>query len=207
MHTIRMTGFEAYKLYLSLKSHFSSKTYDYFKYNGAVKAKLESFENRKDKYFFSKLSKKKDVLGFLVSLFVYGKKDQWIGDIIRNEESEELFTKWQKVKQSITYVFTNDLDNLKEDFQSNFDVVDDQHPYLLKLLIGEHIHIETFIILNDIVRFVPAWNKNLKDDVLWSEIRLKCKKYHPFMEYSKEKCTQILVDKFSLSGIINKTLS
>jgi hypothetical protein len=198
MHSLKMTGFEAYKLYLALKAHFTSKTYDYFQYNGAVSAKLDSFEKRNDKYFFTKLSKKKDVLGFLVSLFVYGKKEMWIGDIIRNEEQEDLFLKWQKVRQSITYVFSNDLDQLKEDFLSNFEIKDGQHPYLLQLLLGEHIHIETFIILNDILKFVPFWNKYMQDTVLWPEVKLKCKKYQPFMEYNREKCLQILVDKFNL---------
>lgn len=200
-----MTGFEAYKLYLALKNHFNSKTYDYFKYNGAIKAKIESFENRKDKYFFTKLSKRKDVLGFLVSLFVYGKKDLWIGDIVRNEEQEEIFLKWKKVKESITYVFENDLDLLKEDFKENFVIEEGQHPHLLKLLLGEHIHIETFIILNDIIRFVPGWNKKLVDDHIWSDIRLKCKKYHPFMKYDKQKCINIIVDKYNLKGMINNS--
>jgi hypothetical protein len=198
MHSLKMTGFEAYKLYLALKTHFTSKTYDYFQYNGAIKARIDSFEKRKDKYFFTKLSKKKDVLGFLVSLFVYGKKEMWIGDIIRNEEQEDLFLKWQKVRQSMTYVFSNDLDQLKEDFISNFEIKDGQHPYLLQLLLGDHIHIETFIILNDILKFVPFWNKHMQDTVLWPEVKLKCKKYQPFMEYNKEKCLQILVDKFNL---------
>lgn len=198
MDTLKMTGFEAYKLYLALKNHFTSKTYDYFKYNGAISAKPNSFEQRNDKYFFSKLAKKKDVIGFLVSVFVYGKRDSWIGDILKNEEYEENYLRWQKVKESITYVFTNDLDHLDLDFGKNFIVEEGQHPYLLKLVIGGHIHIETFIILNDIIRFVPAWNKQIVDKVLWPEVKLKCKKYHPFISYDKQKCKSILVDKFGL---------
>jgi hypothetical protein len=200
MYSLKMNGFEAYKMYLALKSHFSSKTYDYFKYNGSTRAKLETYEQRKDKYFFQKLAKKKDVMGFLVSLFVYGKKDLWIGDIVRNEEIEELVIKRQKVKESISYVFSNDLDRLHEDLKSNFEVVDGQHPYLLNLLIGDHIHIETFVILNDILKFVPYWNKHISDQVVWPDLRLKCKKYQPFMEYDKDKCFKILVDKFGLKG-------
>ncbi len=198
MHTLKMTAFEAFKLYLALKNHFSSKSYDYFKYNGSIRARIATFEKRNDKYFFAKLSKKKDVLGFLLSIFVYGKKDMWVGDILKNEEQEELFLKWQKVRQSITYVFSNDLDQLKEDFYSNFKVENGQHPYLLQLLLGDHIHIETFIILNDLIKFAPLWNKQMNDDVLWPEIKLKCRKYKPFMEYDREKCLQILVDKFDV---------
>ena len=52
-------GFDAYKTYLAIKQHFTSG-YDYFKYNGKVKAKIESFLKRKDKFFFRKLQKRYD---------------------------------------------------------------------------------------------------------------------------------------------------
>lgn len=195
---LRMDGFEAYKHYLALKNHFSSKTYDFFKYNGAVKAKRESYETRNDKYFFQKLAKRKDITEFLVSLFVHGKKDMWIGDIIRNEESEQVFLKAQQIKQSLTYVFMGDLEKFNDDLVSSFVVEDGQHPHALKLLLRDDIHIETFIILNDIMRFTPSWNKQITEQTIWPQVRQKCKKYHPFLEYDKEKCTNILVDKFNL---------
>lgn len=198
MFALRMDGFEAYKHYLSLKSHFTSKTYDYFKYNGAVRAKRDAFEKRNDKYFFQKLAKRKDITHFLVSLFVYGKKDMWVGDIIRNEESEQMYLKWQRVRQSLTYVFMSDLEKFNDDLVSSFVVENGQHPHALHLLLSDQIHIETFIIMNDILKFVPSWNKNIVDTIIWPEIRQKCKKYQPFMEYDKEKCKNIVVDKFDL---------
>ena len=39
-----MTGFEVYKMYLSLKQHFTKPDYDYYKYNGKVRANEKSFE-------------------------------------------------------------------------------------------------------------------------------------------------------------------
>jgi hypothetical protein len=197
-YSLRMDAFEAYKHYLALKSHFTTKTYDYFKYGGAVKAKRESFEVRNDRYFFQKLSKRKDITDFLVSLFVYGKKDMWIGDVVRNEESEQMYRKWQKVKQSLTYVFMSDLEKFNEDLVSSFIVEDGQHPHALKLLMREEIHIETFIILNDIMRFTPSWNRQIVEQNIWPEIRQKCKKYHPFLTYDKENLKKILVDKFNI---------
>lgn len=198
MYALRMDGFEAYKHYLSLKSHFTSKTYDYFKYNGAVRAKRDAFEKRNDKYFFQKLAKRKDITNFLVSLFVYGNKEMWIGDIVRNEESERMYLEWQRVRQSLTYVFMSDLEKFNDDLVSSFIVEGGQHPHALRLLLSGDIHIETFIIMNDILRFVPTWNKNINDPIIWPEVRQKCKKYQPFMEYDKEKCKNIVVDKFDL---------
>ena len=52
-----MSPFEAYKLYTAIKNHFTTESYDYFKYNGKVRASEHTFETRKDKYMFYKLSK------------------------------------------------------------------------------------------------------------------------------------------------------
>ena len=49
-------GFDVYKTYLAVKLHFTSDTYDYYKYDGKVNAKLDTFTKRKDRYFFHKLS-------------------------------------------------------------------------------------------------------------------------------------------------------
>ncbi|NBX48524.1 hypothetical protein EBT25_01060 [bacterium] len=197
-YSLGMDAFEAYKHYLALKSHFTTKTYDFFKYNGAVKARRESFDVRKDKYFFHKLSKRKDITDYLVSLFVYGTKDSWIGDIVRNEENEKQYKQWQKVKESLTYVFMSDLEKFNDDLVSSFIVEDGQHPHALKLLLRKEIHLETFIILNDIMRFASTWNREIQDQIVWPEIKQKCKKYQPFLQYDKEKLKKVLVDKFDL---------
>ena len=52
-----MTGFEVYKMYLSLKLHFTTDTFDYLKYGNAAKASQQSFDGRRDKFFFVKLSR------------------------------------------------------------------------------------------------------------------------------------------------------
>lgn len=198
MYLFNMDGFEAYKQYLALKSHFTTKTYDYFKYGGAIKAKKDSFDCRRDKYFFTKLARRKDLTGFLVAMFVYGKKDLWVGDIVRNEETENLYRKWSKVKESLTYIFMNDLEKFNEDLVSSFVVVDHQHPHALKLLLRDEIHIETFIIMNDILRFTSSWNREMHDPIVWPEIRQKCKKYHPFLQYDKDKLKSIVIERFDL---------
>ena len=197
-YSLGMDGFDAFKLYLALKSHFTTKSYDYFKYNGAIKARREKFETRNDKYFFHKLAKRKDIVNFIVSLFVYGKKDLWIGDIIRNEESEEQYRKWLRINQSLTYVFISDIEKFNDDLISSFVVTDGQHPHALKLLLRDDITIETFIIMNDLMRFASTWNRQIVEKTIWPEVRLKCKKYQPFLSYDREKLKEIVVDRFGL---------
>lgn len=196
--TLRMDSFEVYKMYLALKSHFGTKTYDFFKYNGQVKANRTTFESRRDRYFFEKLSKRKDVKEFLIAIFAYGKKDMWVGDIVNNEELDTLYRRWQKVNQSLTYVFMSDLEKFNSDLVSSFVVQDGQHPHALKLYLQDQINIETLIILNSIMKYTPHWNKKIAETIVWPEVRNLCKKYQPFMTYDQDKCRDILVDKFDL---------
>ena len=69
----KVEPFEVYQKYLSLKQHFSKKDYDYFKFNGKVRASASSFEKRKDKHHFirlSKIYKDEEITKFFVSNFV-----------------------------------------------------------------------------------------------------------------------------------------
>ena len=54
-----MTGFDCYRTYLAFKNHFTKDNFDYFKYGGKTNATTTSFNKRKDKYFFEKMSRQK----------------------------------------------------------------------------------------------------------------------------------------------------
>lgn len=191
-----MDAFQAYKTYLALKSHFSNGYYDYFKYNGRSRASLKSFDARRDKYFFTKLANHKDVVNFLMSNFLEGKLD-WVGDLVNEEVAEKNYRAWKKRIESLTYVFTNDLDKLNDDYNSNLTVVEGQHPLLLKLLLRQEIAPETFLILNDITPFFSCWNRRIEDKIIWPATHLKMKKYRPFFTIDLEKYKKIVLKRFS----------
>ena len=82
-----MEGFDVFKTYLALKLHFTSKTYDYHKYEGKVTAKLDTFTKRNDRYFFYKLSKKykaSEIEDFFVANFIKNDRN-WIGSLLNND--------------------------------------------------------------------------------------------------------------------------
>lgn len=194
---LRMDAFEAYKVYVALKNHFTSPTYDFFKYGGRTKAGHRSFDKRPDKYFFHKLSKRKDVVDYLVANFVYNDNvSAWIGNLLNNEESDKCYTKLVKTRESLSYIFTNDLDRLEPEFDKNFQIVDGQHPKLLKLYLRQEISIETLIILDDLVGYMKAWNKRIDDGILWPSVYMKCIKFRPFFQYDRDKMKQIVINKF-----------
>ena len=189
------TGFAAYSLWNALKLHFTSDSYDYFKYNGKTNVSKQTFTTNKSKYQFYKLSRKYDLVelkNFYVANFIQGKGD-WVGDLL--QDGDENYTKWQKRNQSLTYLFEQDIIRLLVEVESPnklLTVEDGQYLILLKEMTHNDTNIETVCILNDIMNFLPMWNKKISDDVVWPSLKRRIEKYTPFLTYDKEKFKLIL---------------
>lgn len=190
-------AYQMYVYYLAIKRHFTSN-YDFHKYNGKINASVTSFETRKDKFFFYKLSKKTDAKNFILANVVEN-PNIWVGDIV-GEKGDAVFMEWKKRQQSISYVFKSELSNLDEDFDSNLIVKDGQHPKLLRLYINRTISKETLIIVDDLTNVFSYWNNKLVDKIIFPDILNTCNKYKPFLEFDRNKMKNILVDIFATTA-------
>ena len=131
-----MSGYDAYCEYISLKNHFTRDNYDYFKYNGKIRTSVSSFNKRKDKYWYEKLSRQKtdeEVKNFFIANFVQVDDPGrlWIGELSRNGEA--YYIEWIKRQQSLKYLFKEQAEQLLS--QGNLNEVLDasrQHPPILK---------------------------------------------------------------------------
>ena len=188
-------GFELYSYYIALKKHFTS-TYDFFKYGGKMRLTVDSFERRKDKFFFYKLGKRKDCKEFLLANVIVD-PDVWIGNLVDSKDADEIFREWSKRQQSLGYVFSNELDELNEDFNSNFVVVDGQYSRVLQLYNMKRLSIETLVILDDLTGCFKYWDKNINDTIVYPNINKIVKKYRPFLNYDKVKMKKICLDKYT----------
>lgn len=192
---MKMTGFECYKTYLALKHHFTSETYDYFKYNGKTRANEQTFKTRKDRYFFESMSRKRsdeEILNYFLSNFVYSTDPSklWIREIIKNGEGH--FTSWKRRKESIAYHFENELEEvLKDDIDTAFTCKNTTHSPLLKKHLSGKVSIETLIILDRIFRFKKDYDKTLSDPI-WKMVSSKMEKYSPFLTIDAEKFLKIV---------------
>jgi hypothetical protein len=181
---MKVTPYETYQTYLSMKSHFTNPKYDFFKYGGKSRATVSSFNKRKDKYWFEKTSRKysdQEILDFLLSNFITANNPQnlWIGEIINSGERN--YSEWMKRQQSLTYLFKEQLEGLLS--EKKLDEVFDcskGHPPILKKYLGGDLSLETLIILEKIFSFVKKFDKSIKDPV-WETVSLKIKKYIPFI--------------------------
>lgn len=191
-------AFEAYKLYVALRSHFTTKYYDFAKYDGRVRATKASFLKRSDVYWFHKLAQHSDKTSFLVANFAYGESD-WIGNIVQNANAEKHYMQYCRVRDSLTYEFKKDLSLLNPVFDQNFVVEEGQHPHLLKLLLRKQINLETFTILENLCQFSRKWSRRITDPIIWPSIHFKVSKFKPFVHYERDKMKKIVVDLFSNS--------
>ena len=193
--SMKVTPFETYQTYLSMKSHFTNRKYDFFKYGGKSRATMSSFNKRKDKYWFEKTSRKysdEEVLNFLLANFVNADTPQnlWIGEIINS--GERTYAEWMRRKQSMTYIFKEQSEKLlsETDLEKLFNC-SKGHPLILKRYLGGEINLETFTILEKIFSFVKDFDKKL-DDPVWESVSLKIKKYLPFININVFQYKKIL---------------
>ena len=191
----KVTPFETYQTYLSMKSHFTNPKYDFFKYGGKSRATVSSFNKRKDKYWFEKTSRKysdQEILNFLLSNFITANNPQnlWIGEIINSGERN--YSEWMKRQQSLTYLFKEQLEQLlsEKKLEEVFDC-SKGHPPILKKYLGGDLSLETLIIMEKIFFFVKNFDKKIKDPV-WETVSLKMKKYIPFININTMYYKKIL---------------
>tara|TARA_B100001939_G_C16919943_1_gene608801 strand:- start:1137 stop:1724 length:588 start_codon:yes stop_codon:yes gene_type:complete len=191
--------FESYKLYNALKLHFESDSYDAFKYNFKTSVTPKSFFNRKDKYFFAKLANtyEDNLRDFYVANFI--KDVKYVGDML-NEGGDRNYKENRKIKESLHRVFEVDINTLSSqdiNFDKYFISEDGQHPLIIKTWMQEEISLETVVILNSILGFIPRESSKISDTIIWPDIRRKIEKYSPFVNYRRDVCIKTLKKSFT----------
>jgi hypothetical protein len=189
-----MSGFEAYKIYVALKNHFTKEGYDYVKFNGKAKLKQSSFDSRKDKVFFEKLAKHADLENFLIANFIENNR-LWIRDLAYSEDAEKRYASWKKRTGSLTYNFKKDLNKIINEPAGNH-----QHPVALRLYLANEINLESLCILLTITRSIEEWNDKLQYDPIWDDIKLRVLKYTPFIKYDKNKIKEVMYELYRMQA-------
>ena len=193
---MKLEPLSCYKTYIALKNHFTQNNYDYHKYCGKSRASLKSFYNRKDRFWFEKISRQKsdqEIIDFFVSNFVSCNDPQslWIGEIIK--EGEQNYLNWAKRSQSLSYIFKEEIGSIftAKNFDQMFEIKNGQHPQVLKEYLKHNISIETLIILDRVISFKSNFDKKLEDPI-WNFVSMKMFKYSSFLHIDMFKFRKIL---------------
>jgi hypothetical protein len=192
---LKLDPLNCYKTYLAIKNHFTNKTYNYFTYNGKVKANIQSFYKRKDRFYFEKMSRQKsdeEIVNFFVSNFASCEDPQslWIGEIIKDGEGN--YKNWMRKTQSLSYIFKDEVSILNsKNFDEMFKIEGNRHPKILKEFLQKKISLESMIILNTIIGYKKQFDKKLQDPV-WEFVSMRIEKYTPFLHIDENKFKLIL---------------
>lgn len=179
-----MDSLQVYQLYLSLRLHFTRPDFDITKSRKGVKVSREAFLKRKDLFALRKLAETKtktEIIDFLVANFVSG--NQWGG--VFDTEANEVYAEWQTRMQKLGYTFKQDIQTLYADGDP-FEVIDGQHPKVLKLYLGKKISLESIAILAKIGIIENTDYSSLSNDFIWNDFVHLVKKYKPFVKIDKD---------------------
>ena len=183
---MNQTPYEVYVTYLALKQHFSNEKYDFFQYNGKIRASIATYNKRNDRYFFEKLSRRynqQEIIEYFVASFIASETpaNLWIGDL--RSKGDEVYTSWKAKISALSYRFSEDLKKLTENHHLYECVQFDgsRHPLIIKAYLKNDLSLETLFILEDIIHFMQ---KSEYDPII-TAINFKIKKYRPFFEYKK----------------------
>jgi hypothetical protein len=187
-----MTGYDACKMFQALKFHFFKPSYDYIKYSGGVSLKVETYnakrsdeKNRYDR-LVKKFPVKEDLENYIVANILERaeKASWWIGNLA-GEEAQDCYRRWQGRVEAIQYNLINELKRLLErhdSFNALFVCDENTHPEILKAHIRGEVSLETFVVLDICLNFIPRIDQKLGDDRNWMQVKGKAIKYKPFLE-------------------------
>jgi hypothetical protein len=191
-------GYDSYVMYTGIKLHFTTKSYDYFKYSGKINVSKDTFLTKKDKYHYYRLSRKYkplDFRDFLVANFLY-KSNIWVGELL-DDEAHSRYNQYLKINQSLAYHFEQEFGKLLDTVNTPnelLQVIDGQYPILLQSCLQNTVSIQTVTVLNDLLNFIPVWEKKISDDIVFPEYANKIKKFAPFMQYDRVKMKRTLIN-------------
>ena len=189
-----MESYEVYRLYMAIKLHFTTDSYDISKTKGHVKNCKEAFLKRKDIFAFRKLGEKyskKEIIDFLVANFTRGDKYGGVFD----RESEEFYHEWKIRQQKLSYVFSQDISSILSESEKTgedpFTTSSGSHPIIVRLYLGGKISLETLIILDKLFDFRYSIDTSLEYDFVWKEVSRLIRKYRIFVKIDKDKFLQL----------------
>lgn len=193
----------AYRMYLAVKLHFLTDKYDLREQNARVRINHKTFQERNQEVLYAKFADmfddKTEMAQYLVSNFAYG---AWGNtDIVSGtSEARKNHKEWKRRKESITQVFKNDLNKIRLEFEKNNmvsilkDLEEDcpRIPYLFQMFIGNHITLETLIIIDSLHPYLHIWKKNM-DNLFGDELR-RLVKSKRFVKFDEAKLKPIFME-------------
>jgi hypothetical protein len=185
---------KCFSLYIGIKTHFTNEKYDAIKHHGRTSAgTAKTFEARHDKGLFVMLAKQfkspQQAASYFVANIAYGN----LYPVTDVDVGMENYTNWQKKRQSLTKMFTDDLSFLVNTGMTYKELMsfEDGIPPLFVLMKNGKINIETLAIMNTIENFVDTWKSV---NPIWKDDFLRVAKLGSFVRFDTAKFTNLFIN-------------
>ena len=196
-----MDGYDAFQYYMALKLHFSKDSFDVFK-TPKIKCTPQIFEKRNDRFLFEKIAKKhpvdRELIQYYVANFAYGNTNF----VYNEEESISCYFEWVKRKESMTKLFSDDIDRIVNYVQKNkfnkeevLNFTFGTPSVILSLYLGKHISIETVRIIDDFLGIIDKWKSAEFTTSFWDSDICRIAKLKRFIRYDVNRIKPI-IDSF-----------
>lgn len=188
-----MKPIEAYKLFQSIKWYYEKESYDYFKYRGKVAIKQETFDTKRDKYFYYKLSKIPNLEFYLAcNLFLDSKL--WVGNILEEKYRTHARVR-EGVVKAIDVKFRDDISRY-DSYNDMLIVRSGNYPKIVQDYLDMKVNPETIAIVDVICNeaIFPYWSKKCNDIYVWPDTQARIQKYGRFLSIDKERMKEIADD-------------
>ena len=188
----KLDAISVYSMYTALKLHFTTD-YDYVKYNGKIrKISPETFDKKRSKYLFYKLSNKypaEELESFLISN-LNKNPGMFVTDVF-NDNAISNYREYKKFCSAPVEYFIDDIEKLFLPTKTpleNFECFDKYTcPRVLSEMVGERFSKYSFAVLLDVlpVDYVAYLDK--QDIHIWKEVRKNVLDIRPFLKYDTNK--------------------
>lgn len=187
---------DAYKIYTSLRLHFTTDNYDIRsgitprRPKAGVKA---SFKKKLEVLMKQYNYNQDEFINYLVANFLNG--NEW--GIFENT-GPEIYLEWRRIQESLSYNYRQDMEYLASQVPEIHNAWDctSGHPVILKAYCGKKCRLETLVILNKLYKFTTEIDEQLVLDPVWNSVSRLIHKYSPFIKVEKEKFSMITAKAF-----------
>jgi hypothetical protein len=190
--------FDVYQSFVAIKLHFTSKDFDCTKFGFSLKSTTrEAYLKRYDKRFFAMLDRKfsslLEIREFFICNFAYSTKKEYITDFVEEDSFDNYLSKFLKRKESFRYIFESDMQTLRDimlmrdltSMSQLFYKIEPKtnFPYIINVVKQNKITLESFLILNQVLTFLPKINKIVNTETasltqkIWEAQYIRFEKY------------------------------
>lgn len=190
---------QGYRIHQSIKLTFCSPKFNMFE-NGLVKIKVNTFDNRKDRFLYRNITSRldgSDVIYYFLSNILVGNTYP-IADFT---EGMQNFNDFMRRKDSLSYKFKEELYDASLDIDSDeelYATINDNVPLIVSYILGNILSLETACLIQLCCKEFLDIQYN---DYIWNQKREFLKRYLQFFQHGF-----IIYDEMKIKKIYDKIL-